>query len=274
LFYSISLVISAKTNIDDTLLAVNKGTAGKREKMNNTINILDWDSNFFNLRVCRINGTIKDNNELALVLQELKNLDIDLGYYSSPVPLTVPQNTGQPYDISLVDKKTTYLKPINENAVFSKSITPYTDSYAGDELLELAIQSGIYSRFNVDKKISTVKYEELYREWITNSVTKKLAIEVLVYWNNNKITGFVTLRDDNSTADIGIIAVDQRYRGKGIGTSLVQSAEKWFANNNYTYIQAITQGDNLPACRFYESCGYQINKVEYFYHLWKKDKDH
>ena len=239
--------------------------------MNSTIEILDWDSNFFDLRVGRINGTISDGNELAGVLEELKILDIDLGYYSSPVPLENHQDISLPYHINLVDKKTTYLKKITGNAPVNNSITGFKGEYPDEKLLALAIESGIYSRFNVDKKIGRSKYEALYKAWINNSVNKKIAKEVLVYMENQIIAGFVTLGEKNSRADIGIISVDSDHRGKGIGKSLMLNAENWFANRNYIHIQVVTQGDNLAACRLYESCGYEIDRLEYLYHLWKTD---
>ncbi len=239
--------------------------------MNNTINILEWDSNFFGIKICRIAAEILNNEELADILKKLKELNIDLGYYSSVLPLNENDSFSELYNIKFVDKKTTYLKKINRKASSCISVTPYKSDYPNSKLFELAIESGIYSRFNVDKKIGRIKYEELYKEWIINSVNRKLAKEVFIYIDNGIINGFVTLGENNSIADIGMIAVDSDYRGKGIGKSLMYSAENWFANNNYEYIQVTTQGDNLPACRLYESCGYKINKVEYFYHLWKKN---
>ena len=99
-----------------------------------------------------------------------------------------------------------------------------------------------------------------------------MAKEVFIYQENQIIAGFVTLGEKKSRAEIGIIAVDNNYRGKGIGKSLMFAAENWFAGKKYNEIRVVTQGDNLPACRLYESCGYKTDNVEYFYHLWKKDK--
>ena len=239
--------------------------------MSCSIEILEWDSNFFNIKVGRVTSPILDNNELSAVLKELKKMKIDLGYYSSPLPLTLFPGIPYLYDINLVDKKITYLKNINENIIFSNSVKEYKAQYPDKKLLQLAVESGIYSRFNVDAKIGRSKYEELYKKWIINSVNKKIANKVLVYLDKNIVAGFVTLGEKNSRADIGIIAVDAEYRGKGIGKNLMSSAENWFANKNYNEMQVITQKDNLPACRLYESCGYKIDKMEYFYHLWKKD---
>ena len=171
----------------------------------------------------------------------------------------------------LADKKTTYLKKINTGLSFPESITSIDENTPfKDKLIDLAIQSGIYSRFNVDERIGKEKFEKMYALWMINSLNRKIAKEVLVFSENNDLSGFVTLGEKNNRADIGIIAVDHISRGKGIGKILMTSAEKWFSDLGYESIQVVTQGDNYPACRLYESCGYEVDTVEFFYHIWRK----
>ena len=238
--------------------------------MKHQVEILTWDSNFFNIKV----GRIKDINAASVkfknVLGELKILGIELSYYSAPRLLNNIESTSAFYEFNLVDKKTTFIKKIEKINSNNKLVSEYDSDYPEDKLINLAIQSGIYSRFNIDRKIDRIKFEELYKEWIINSVNKKLAKEVLVYKNKGVIEGFVTLGEKLGVADIGIIAVDEYSRGKGIGKILMTAAENWFANNHYNHIQVVTQGDNLPACKLYEATGYKIKSVEYFYHLWRK----
>lgn len=242
----------------------------KRKKLNTDFEILEWDSNFFGLKVCRVNKPGTSNNELTEILKVLSSLHIDLVYYSNKNELTILDGISEFYDIRLVDKKTTYAKQLMNTVAPNESISEYNENYPEKKLIELAIESGVYSRFNVDDKVSKEKYKELYRLWIINSVNKKLAKAVLVFRTDNEIAGFVTLGEKNSRADIGIIAVDALHRGKGIGKSLLLSAEKWFIEKKYTSIQVVTQGENKPACRLYENCGFNIDKVEYFYHMWRK----
>src|SRR5690606_14128178 len=97
-----------------------------------------------------------------------------------------------------------------------------------------------------------------------------IAHEVLVFLENSVPSGFVTLGEKKDRADIGIIAVDQNHRGKGIGKALMSSAEKWASDKGYNSIQVVTQGDNVPACLLYESCGYKVESVAFFYHIWRK----
>jgi dTDP-4-amino-4,6-dideoxy-D-galactose acyltransferase len=187
-----------------------------------------------------------------------------LAYYSSTKILTETPN--EYYDVSLVDKKVTFLKKIEKSPLTGKTES-YLGKYPDKQLINLAIKSGIYSRFNVDPKIGRKKFEELYTQWIVRSVSKEIADDVLVYKIEGEIAGFVTIGQKNGRADIGIIAVDKDYREKGIGKTLMKNAENFYFNK-LKVIQVVTQGANIPAIKLYESCGYKIGKVELLYHLW------
>jgi dTDP-4-amino-4,6-dideoxy-D-galactose acyltransferase len=239
--------------------------------MKATVIILDWDSQFFEKKIGRIESIITNRNELLGVTSKLTKLNVDLAYYSSVSSLSKGLMYSDSYDIKLVDRKTTYKKRIDQGVPFNSCVNKYAKDFPEQQLLDLSVESGVYSRFKIDDRIGGDKYQDLYRTWIINSVNKKLAAEVLVYKLNETIAGFVTLGEKKGRADIGIIAVSSAFRGKGIAKSLMLSAENWFfQNSGFKEIQVVTQGDNLPACKLYESCGYEIDKVEYFYHLWKK----
>lgn len=137
-------------------------------------------------------------------------------------------------------------------------------------MINLAIQSGVFSRFNIDKMIGRDKFEELYRIWIIKSVNREIANEVIVYNHNDDIAGYLTIGEKNNRADLGMGAVDSKYRGKGIGRILFENAEKYAFDQGYEDIQIVTQGDNIPACKLYEKLGYSIESKEYFYHIWRK----
>ena len=231
--------------------------------MQNDFEILQWDSDFFNLKVAKIkcDALLNDN-----CFEKLYNKNVKLAYYSSKIKLTETSN--EYYNLDLVDEKITFLKEIEKSSLISKTES-YLEKYPDKKLIALAIESGIYSRFNVDPKIGRNKFEELYTKWIVKSVAKEIADDVLVYKIKGKIAGFVTARQKNGRADIGIIAVDKSYRGKGIGKTLMKTAENFYFNK-LKLIQVVTQGNNLPAIKLYESCGYKQEKTEYFYHLWKK----
>ena len=231
---------------------------------------LNWDSDFFKFNVGKITGSIVAIQDLEIIENLIENNNSRLTYFSSLEEIPSFVFKSQRFDISLVDKKTTFTKKINPNLDIDPSISIVDTNISREKLIELSIQSGIYSRFKIDKRIGKNKFEEMYSLWMINSLNKKIAKEVLIYIEENALAGFVTLREKNNRADIGIIAVDNSFRGKGIGKKMMTSAEKWFSNLGYKTIQVLTQGNNIPACKLYESCGYSIESVEYFYHIWKK----
>ena len=232
---------------------------------------LDWDSDFFHFNVCRIEGPIENNEDARAIDFLMEAGKFKLAYYASPKALYLePTDT---LEIKLVDKKTKYVKEIGSSAKYYPAISSYEYDYANGILLDIAIQSGIYSRFNIDKNIGKAKFEELYKLWVIKSVSKELAKEVFVHKLQNDITGFVTVSEKDNRADFEMVAVDSNYRNKGIGSMLFEHAEKWAYDNGYHHIQIVTQGDNIPACRFYENMGCVIETMQYFYHIWRTDKD-
>lgn len=231
---------------------------------------LDWDSAFFGINVCRIRSDISGEGVLGQVLQALHAAGIDLAYYSAERPLQ-PGTTGTSlFDIVPVDRKLTYFKPVNPLVQPVPSVASYSGSEPDAALVRLAILSGTYSRFQVDHRIGRAAFEKLYTQWIINSVHRSIAQEVLIHREDGAIRGFVTLGGKAPVADIGLIATDPAYQGKGIGRQLMVAAENWFAVRQYTRIQVITQFDNIPARRLYERCGYGAAAPEYFYHFWNK----
>jgi dTDP-4-amino-4,6-dideoxy-D-galactose acyltransferase len=78
----------------------------------------------------------------------------------------------------------------------------------------------------------------------------------------------VTVGEKQGRGDIGLLAVAAGMQGSNVGVSLVRAAREWARRKGYRLAQVVTQGENVPACRLYEKCGYAIDKVEHFYHFW------
>ncbi|MBS1782049.1 MAG: GNAT family N-acetyltransferase [Bacteroidetes bacterium] len=235
------------------------------------IKILEWDSDFFNFNVGKIEGDIQNEKDVENIIFMMEQRNFKLAYYDDKTELSSFVFNNLYCSVKLIDKKTIYVKTINPKLEIHPSIISVDSSTQYlDQLINLALQSGVYSRFNIDKNFEKGKFEEMYKLWLVNSLSRKIAKEVLVYQVGNQIAGFVTIGDKNNRADIGIIAVDYNFRGQGIGKYLMASAEKWFSNLGYDSIQVVTQGENKPACSLYENCGYKVENAMYFYHFWKK----
>jgi dTDP-4-amino-4,6-dideoxy-D-galactose acyltransferase len=182
---------------------------------------------------------------------------------------TVRQPNLESAGIALADEKATFAKQLDAAAAGREEIAAVV-SYSGpvtDELLELAIRSGSYSRFRRDERLAG-KFEELYRFWITKSVNRMLADEVFVIRDAEQIVGMVTLKIENAVGIIGLIAVDLAHQGQRIGRKLLAKADQWYVARYLTRAVVVTQLANQTACRFYENNGYHLDSVTYVYHAW------
>lgn len=226
----------------------------------NDIEELKWDSDFFGKKIGKI--TVQNNDELT----NIKLNKYDLIYVFS-------DNSNLNY--KLVDKKIVYiiddLNTIENNntlelTTFDKNIDDY------NQLLDLTLQSGEFSRFKLDKNFSNGEYEKLYTEWINKSINKELAFDIIIKRLDNKVVGFSTLsKKTNELADISLVAVDSNYRGRGIAKQLIQQCIHLSKEKGFKKIQVVTQLDNNPANILYTHCGFKKDSLTYIYHIWNND---
>lgn len=138
-------------------------------------------------------------------------------------------------------------------------------------ILELAYQSGQFSRFNLDPKFRRETFFKLYNAWVYNSVYSNFATDILVYQENEKVFGFVSYTIKDGYGEIGLIAVSQNYRSKGIGRKLLSYVENQLLKNNIYILRIPTQSANENACFFYEKVGYKIYTKTNISHFWNNE---
>jgi dTDP-4-amino-4,6-dideoxy-D-galactose acyltransferase len=231
-----------------------------------SIQHLAWDSNFFGYKT----GLIELKHNVIIPLYDIiqRNPEYKLIYIRC-APAHIQQDEIKALGGKLVDEKVTFAQDIPAPPhIYSQNVILYPDNEPTTEILQLGLASGIYSRFKVDKKFINNEFERLYEIWIRNSTNKTIAKHVITYQKDGKYIGLLTLGEKNKRADIGILAVNEQYRGLGIGKSLVQKAFELSVQMGYSQIQVVTQKANVNACKFYESVGFKIDTIENIYHLW------
>jgi len=226
---------------------------------------LDWDSNFFNLRVGRIH--LSANEEFSV--EHFNNFD--LVYIIVENGLTGLKKKSIEAVAFPVDEKLTYEKTVSATLPLSRNIFSWPPSKpASDELLEIAVQAGEFSRFKADPAIDEKKFIELYQLWVINSVNRKIAGEVYCFDDNGQVAGLITLGLKNNIPDIGILSVHKKFRGKGVATALTRAGEYWAKNvQGCDQLQVVTQAATKIACSFYEKLGFNLKKREFIFHWWK-----
>jgi dTDP-4-amino-4,6-dideoxy-D-galactose acyltransferase len=231
--------------------------------------ILNWDSQFFGLKIAKINNqNIESNSEMDEILTELSNENVKLVYL-----VVNEQNSNSVSILNDIDKpittNVTFALQVKDNKIETwEGVEIYNQTEVESELYDLAIQAGHDSRYKLDNRFKHGEFERLYRLWIENSVNKSFADYVFIYRNNDVITGFITLKINNDSGTIGLIAVDETKRGLGIGKKLINQVLQTLVDLNISTCLVATQKENIGAVKFYESVGFSALKSEVYYHIW------
>ena len=240
------------------------------------IEFLEWDTTNFGFKTGKIDlekahwDISEINNIITSISLEGKKQDYKLIYIFCDNKTFISKSCiSDPYDLVLADTKVVYTKNVvNSTYPNSKEVTSYKDSHPCDQLIDLALTSGSFSRFKLDKHFTENIFINIYSKWIERSVNKEIADEVLIYQNKNDIIGMLTYKCSQEIATIGLIAVNSLYQGKQVGTKLLNKLESKLNKLGVKKINVATQYENKLACNFYEKYNFKINHLSNIYHLW------
>jgi dTDP-4-amino-4,6-dideoxy-D-galactose acyltransferase len=165
--------------------------------------------------------------------------------------------------IRLVDTKITYGKELIE-PLEKERLIPQVHGPWDERLLDLALESGRFSRFKVDPRLAQGEFEQLYSLWVLKAWENQTLI---VY---GEFSGFISYSTNAESAQIGLIAVDAGQRGRGIGKLLVQNAERKAKNEGAKVMKIATQANNSAAVGLYEKLGYTLSERVFIYHYWNQ----
>ena len=221
---------------------------------------LPWDSDFFNLNIASVDAT----HEVADI--ELQEFDMFYSFHSEE------NKVFKNFQPTFREHKIIFEKQLLQIADTVADIRSVDENFKDvSTLQELAYESGKHSRFNLDGNFAERQFKNLYNLWISNSLNRQFADDVLVIYQNDKIGGFVTFKINQEIATIGLIAVLPEFQGQGLGTKLLQRVEYLLFRKGIQKLQIPTQQENLDACGFYTKKGYSILSITPITHYWKND---
>jgi dTDP-4-amino-4,6-dideoxy-D-galactose acyltransferase len=224
------------------------------------IKLLEWDSSFFNRRIGLLDlksgsPNFEDLNDWDLVYIICnEDFTLDINKFNRTY-----SETKVVFSKMIIERK----EPIDENI----SVAKKNDNKK--QIYNLALESGKFSRFNLDKKFKRAEFKKLYYKWVDNSFTKEFADAVLVYKFENEIIGFVTYKISDDFATIGLIAISPLYQGKGLGRKLINAVEMELVDRHIGELRIPTQFQNAIACEFYMKLGYKIIEKKIIIHYWR-----
>ncbi len=225
---------------------------------------LVWDSVFFNLRIGRADIVSKEDRMVLVSQKEALKEDFDLVYVFSSHGLGFPVANAK-----LMDEKVVYSLLDMSHSKPNQNVTLW-DCGKGttDDLLHLALVSGQYSRFKLDESLPAGSYERLYSRWIEQSVNGILATEVFCYMVDEIPRGLVTLDIKKGIGVIGLVAINEDFQHRGIGTAMMQHVIHYAWMKQCSQLSVATQLDNIPACRLYEKSGFLVESITDVWHWW------
>lgn len=228
------------------------------------IRVLQWDSEFFGLRIGRVNLQTKTDVEQLLSRHKELKQQFDLLYVFDINAVSFTADGSR-----LVDEKILYSKPCEPrqqhvDVSFFQSATP------SDDLYRLALVSGGYSRFKLDERLPKGSYERLYNRWIENACPKEgTNRQILTFLDTNNIAkGMITIDHQGEFGHIGLVAVDTDAQHQGIGGKIMSTLDGYLFEHGIKTLEVPTQKANTDACRWYEKNGFTIQSRTQIYHWW------
>jgi GNAT superfamily N-acetyltransferase len=84
------------------------------------------------------------------------------------------------------------------------------------------------------------------------------------------VVGFVEVEQraslaTGSWAELTALAVEERMRGRGVGSALVEAARAWARGRCMTRLRVRTRNERQAAARFYEQNGFRLSKEQRVY---------
>lgn len=228
------------------------------------IRTLQWDSDFFGLRIGRADIlSTEDALFLAAQHEELKQ-QFDLLYVFDPNAVGFEAE-----GTLLVDEKILYSKPCEPRKQYAE-VSFYQGATPSDDLYRLALVSGGYSRFKLDERLPKGSYERLYNRWIENACPKEgTNKQILLFKDEHDVArGMITIDHQGDLGHIGLVAVDTDVQHQGIGGKIMSTLDGYLFERGIKTLEVPTQKANSDACRWYEKNGFTVQSRTQIYHWW------
>lgn len=231
---------------------------------------LPWDTEFFGKKSARVN--------ILATVNESEQRDI-LDFCSKYQFITISNENnlsdnnywiGMRTNSFLVDLNVRFQKEVktkdyigSTNTYIQNNLTP------NEQIIKISKEAFKYSRFDNDPHLKFVSFKDVYTEWTKNSFCKSDKYFVVNEVDKN-ITGYLIFKMSTNGGQIELIAVDKKYQGLGVGSSLIAAMEEFMVNLDAKSIIVGTQINNYSAIDFYFKNGFKYIGCNSVYHLWNK----
>ena len=217
--------------------------------------LLDWDSEFWGVRVARVEDADADDWARANA--------VDVAYLLVDGSDAAAAQRAEQRGFRVMDVRVELeVSPVRSEQPVRKH------READIELLRaIARTSHEDTRFYADPGFPRERCGALYDTWIRRSC-EGWADVVLVADREGRPAGYVAMHRRGGSGSIGLIGVDAAARGRGVGEALVRGALDWCAREGLERCSVVTQGRNVAAQRLFQRCGFRTSSVALWFHKW------
>jgi dTDP-4-amino-4,6-dideoxy-D-galactose acyltransferase len=233
---------------------------------------LDWDSDFFGLRIGRLIPNLLTPETLSEAVTWCAAQGIDCLYFLADPADADTVRLAESNGFRLVDIRVTLENQLNNHRDTSTEIPNILIRHCVLEdvpaLRAIARTCHRDSRFYYDANFPKSLCDYLYETWIEKSC-HGYAQAVFVAELHKQPVGYITCHlVGEGEGQIGLFGVSSDAQGSGLGCTLLNEALRWFAGQGRRRIMVVTQGRNCRAQRLYQRSGFVTRSVELWYHRW------
>ncbi len=224
--------------------------------------LLTWDTDFFGVRVARIfASSAAQVPEACAFLDEER---IQLCYALVPCANVEV--------VEALQANGFLFRDVRVELVMHDWAPPGAQSEVRDatqadmpSLLALATVAHENTRFFKEPSLNRERCGALYHRWLERSFEEPTH-QVLTVDKDGTVAGYITLVLDGQSAELGLLAVDARFRRRGVARELLNGALARARASNVRQVSVVTQGDNIAALRLYEQAGFTTHSVNLWLH--------
>lgn len=222
-----------------------------------SINSLEWESEFFNLKV----GLLDFSGDRPLHQADFHAYDIVQAKLLS-------QQTAELDELGalgfrLVEGEADFVLGLDAAArpagirIARAEHIPVLRSAAGEAFAWSRFRSPWYKPGESSR---------FYARWIENAVLGTFDHQCLLAVDDaGNMQGFISLRElSDGSARVGLLATLPASQGLGVGQRLLAAASDWCRARRLTRLHVATQLSNLPALRLYQRCGGVIERTAWW----------
>ena len=230
---------------------------------------LEWDSQFFQRRIARLNRHRLDHATMAECAHWCRHHRIDCLYFLADSNNLETPRLAEANDFHLTDIRMTLGRVVVPEDFAANSFDGFRHAREDDlrALRTIARTSHRDTRFYFDGHFEQEKCDLLYATWIENSF-RGFAQAVLVAEADGEPAAYLTCHLNDQGSQIGLVGVGEGHRGKGLATKLVRAFLSWSREQGARRALVVTQGRNLPAQRLYQRNGFITSSMDLWYHRW------